>query len=534
MMPPLLVSFLALATTVAAVEPLPNANHIFNVLTSATRQWGSSLNHNGVSFFLATVPAGTLLHHGRGHADEIVGPEWLAFEPEHAANFAVQVRDGDGNHIPLPGAPPNASVKWHWPMIVSSEQLHSQPRSMAHKDHQQSVLRHQFHLPVRNYTMYPGYLHTLVPKRDLHLVYIDGMSAGKSTIGTLDSQDRVLLRRMRSPDARLWDDFGRAQDLCRMAKEQHGGRVDGFMRMEHGFEVILCDFSIMETVDVLKHEVKSEIFDFFVAVTNRYPGLGHDRVWLNSNTFVTAFEYPELNIFENSTDGALPNITLIGTEWADRLSADLEDLALTDDFPCASDFVVGAFNLDRHDWQAVADQYVLRFAKRIQALQSSPHIDEPGLLANTTASMLAVHINGTLSPAELTEAVDRCTYFFIPQPLIDRPLSEQPLAQRAITTVTTRVCSTLLSIAMEPSDDIDAQRGRLRDLQEWLQWPVWKYCDDGRGCGIDALCFTSIWPWGTQEDHDHPRCLNRGNFLESVFNSTGMGSYWSRGWDGRR
>ncbi|KAJ4290997.1 hypothetical protein N0V90_010193 [Kalmusia sp. IMI 367209] len=28
------------------------------------RQWGSSLNHNGMSFFMATVPTGTQLYHG--------------------------------------------------------------------------------------------------------------------------------------------------------------------------------------------------------------------------------------------------------------------------------------------------------------------------------------------------------------------------------------------------------------------------------------------------------------------------------------
>lgn len=45
------------------------------------------------------------------------------------------------------------------------------------------------------------------------------MSAGKTTNGTLDSWDCILLA------AQEWE-----------------GRVDGFVRMEGGFEVVLCEF----------------------------------------------------------------------------------------------------------------------------------------------------------------------------------------------------------------------------------------------------------------------------------------------------
>src|SRR3954451_7330658 len=65
-----------------------NTNHIFNAIHSSMRQWGSSLNHNGMSFFLATVPAGTRLYHGGSTRDPVIGPEWLAFEAEHALMFA--------------------------------------------------------------------------------------------------------------------------------------------------------------------------------------------------------------------------------------------------------------------------------------------------------------------------------------------------------------------------------------------------------------------------------------------------------------
>ena len=92
------VSAALLSTTCATsqVPKVPNANHVFNAIHSSMRQWGSSLNHNGMSFFLATVSAGTQLYHGTSKAEEIEGMEWLAFEPEHALMFAR----------PPPGPPP--------------------------------------------------------------------------------------------------------------------------------------------------------------------------------------------------------------------------------------------------------------------------------------------------------------------------------------------------------------------------------------------------------------------------------------------
>lgn len=80
--------FLVLVSTVSSDATVDNANHIFNAIHSSMRQWGSSLNHNGMSFFLATVPEGTQLYHGTWDPDFVKGMQWLAFEPEHALIFA--------------------------------------------------------------------------------------------------------------------------------------------------------------------------------------------------------------------------------------------------------------------------------------------------------------------------------------------------------------------------------------------------------------------------------------------------------------
>ena len=54
------------------------------------------------------------------------------------------------------------------------------------------------------------------------------MSAGKTANGTLDSQDCILLVA--------------AAGLCELAAQEWEGGVDRFVRMEGGFEVVLCEF----------------------------------------------------------------------------------------------------------------------------------------------------------------------------------------------------------------------------------------------------------------------------------------------------
>jgi len=48
------------------------------------RQFGSTLQHNGMSFAVVTMPEDTELYHGTFFSDRVNGTEWLAFEPEHA------------------------------------------------------------------------------------------------------------------------------------------------------------------------------------------------------------------------------------------------------------------------------------------------------------------------------------------------------------------------------------------------------------------------------------------------------------------
>ena len=187
----------------AESEPLSNARHVFNAIESSMRQWGSSLNHNGMSFFLATLPAGTQLHHGTGSDVPVTGMEWLAFEPEHALRFAWNVHlcdDPDKQHID------ELSLKWSWPHNLAHP---SEFPSTQHDPRHQEALGHRPPRPPLCLT--PGYIHTYSPTHPLRLLYIDGQSAAKSLNGTLDSQDYILLHSFSRPDPVL-NDGARAEE----------------------------------------------------------------------------------------------------------------------------------------------------------------------------------------------------------------------------------------------------------------------------------------------------------------------------------
>ncbi|EIW84056.1 hypothetical protein CONPUDRAFT_50649 [Coniophora puteana RWD-64-598 SS2] len=79
---------------------------------------------------------------------------------------------------------------------------------------------------------------TLAAARPLRVLYFDGSSAAKMEFGSMHTQDIVAWRKLH-PE-RMMDEYGRINDLCKWG-EQYG--LDGFVRMEPDFEVMLCNFT---------------------------------------------------------------------------------------------------------------------------------------------------------------------------------------------------------------------------------------------------------------------------------------------------
>lgn len=88
----------------------------------------------------------------------------------------------------------------------------------------------------------PVVLHTYMSQSSISLLYIDGQSAVLTSTGALDSQTAILLDTVDEFPSyeSTYNDAGRANELCKFAQEI---KVDGFVRMNAGFEILCCDYA---------------------------------------------------------------------------------------------------------------------------------------------------------------------------------------------------------------------------------------------------------------------------------------------------
>ncbi|POS86581.1 hypothetical protein EPUL_002242, partial [Erysiphe pulchra] len=218
-----------------------NAPHIFSSISGAMRQWDNSLKHNGMSIYPVTIAANTLFYHGGTTNNSIDKIEWLAFEVEHAEVFFTLD-----------------------PPITNNKSMY-----------------YLGHVEEQNYTGYLSTYRTTHPLKNV--IYFDGMSAGKSSIGTLDLQDRVLLQDTGFNRRPGFEDFLRIQEICKIMPQ-----LDGILRMELGFELIMCDTSKnLELLSITGHpqhfyQNKTEnVFwrsEYMRGVSKRYSGVGVGKV----------------------------------------------------------------------------------------------------------------------------------------------------------------------------------------------------------------------------------------------------------------
>lgn len=685
------------ANLIPTTDATTHANHIFNALHSSMRQFGSSLNHNGMSLFIATVPEGTEFYHGTSQKDRINGTQWLAFEPEHALLFARGHRGpppghgppGDGHappdiehekpkgpyfpdegidqsnptenkdhdkykspkdgskhhdgkdrkgrpgkhhsdkgchgpsrnesrpdaphHPPPPphhGPPPHhhdgppspphrcPPGEGHLPCEPSEGHRgppHRGPPSKHHgyppawfghhddHEHHEHHDDHEHHgdhgddehhehhgppphmffdelnehhhddekhrsvfslppigfwahrlgdllrNPKKRHTPPParpttsvipsspefietraeqeplvsddpkpkednsGYLHTYRTKHNLRLLYVDGQSAAKSKKGTLDTQDVLLLDDSIDHGSGMFGEMERAKQMCKMAHEQWNDRIDGILRMEGGFEIILCDFAAhLNVVNIVKTNPESrggglgggadngDGFSYYRAVAARYHGIGGGRVELDYENFVSAFAYPEAIYFDdtgrprlNNASGAIDDV---------RRAVDKMVLRKNDDFETVN-------------WQVVADMVVARYSDRIEYLASG---------SLSTLSSLQAEVGRAIRPfidysaRNSSAEIDRCASQFVPG---TQALTSTSVASQAIREVTNTLCSSLVSAFAQT--DHAAMLDQIKELKEYLAWTTWKQC---RGCAADEVCFLPIWPTGTAEDFVQPKC----------------------------
>ncbi|KAH8585586.1 hypothetical protein B0O99DRAFT_696328 [Bisporella sp. PMI_857] len=446
-----------------------NAPRIFNTVHSAMRQWGSSLQHNGMSFIPATIPANTQLYHGTSQKNAVEGMEWLSFEIEAAENFA---RPRRGRPPGGPGGPKGRDRPPGPPSGIKAEPEEQQ-----------------------------GYLHEYRTKRDLaRILYIDGMAAAKASIGTLDTQDYIL--RDGLDIAGPMGDYDRARDLCALGAEWN---IEGFIRMEPGFEIIICNFT--DTLELVTANQRPDWnqteglddlrqIELFRGVAARYQGVTNNRVRLDFSSLQTAYFYPFNLTNPDSTRAILPRLTNLESCQIAKIKNDLHAVLSRDKLG------------DTIDWQGIADMITSRYSERLQFLVAE----------TTTLKAVKSEVNFLLThfinyaDVSIPRAIEACSVHYL---LSVTPNTEEDvLIHTAVYTVSQQICTTLFQVRDivmhgESEAAADDVKVAVRKLIENLNWSTWLKCGD---CDYDEVCFVAIWPVGKPEDHERPSCLKAQDF----------------------
>lgn len=472
------------------------------------RQWGSSLAHNGMSLFRATIPANTHLYHGTHIPDPVTGMEWLAFEIEHAEVFARS--RGPGGRRP-PGGGPGGR-----PPGEGDRDRGGRPPPPMGRDREPESIAPRHDGP-NVYAEGHGYLHEYRAIRTLDkLLYLDGMSAGKTSVGTLDTQD-FLLRNDTSSSA-PWGDYERAKTMCELGAEWG---IEGIVRMEAGFELIFCNFTDgMELVSATRRpevdmpEGYNDLgqFEYMRGIAQRYQGITAGRVEVDYSSMVSAFFYSINLTNPDPTRAELPRLASSEPSDLKNIKSDLKAVFSQ---PTAE-------RKERIDWQGVVDMVVTRYSDRLQFMASNTTTQKS--ILSEINFLLNVYTNYSSPTPNIPEAIEKCTNHYL-NPVTPQTDSDH-LIHAAVSTVSHKICKTLFDVREEllageaaEWNTYEHAKSSIGKLIGYLGWSTWLECGK---CAYDEVCFVAIWPWGNVEDHKHPGCVKN----DDVWDRRG---YWDFG-----
>ena len=476
-----------------------NAFSIFNAVHSAMRQWGSALNHNGMSLMLATVPEGQLFYHGGPSSDRPQGInesgfDWLAFEPEHAQMFA---RSRDAG-FPRPGghAEDAATIAQDYDYYSSrhymyrgalendeadQKTLESYEEKGLHEEGEEADevdddddddddddeaddddgdgAAGPHYWPAER-----GYFHTYRANRPLNLLVIDGMGAGKADYGCLDSQDLLLLDWSEKEEERRRKQFfngeiERAGGLCDLARDWAwgngvGDRIDGFIRAEAGFEIIYCDFSAeasgLDVVSIQPSPFANQTgglpafiqAEFLRGVAQRYHGFPAGRIHVDWSSMVSAFFY---NVNLTNPDFSRPELPRLSSATRNERRAIRSRL---------QEVVAARARFAPHrgkavvDWQGIVDLVVTRFSRRLDQLVRDTSAPITHLASRMLPTFIYSYVNYTDPDEPQARQMERCTQHYLTGALALESLwtPEDKAIYLAVQTVTETICQAVFDI----------------------------------------------------------------------------------------
>ncbi|KAG2349970.1 hypothetical protein BDR05DRAFT_923899 [Suillus weaverae] len=379
---------------------------------------------------------------------------------------------------------------------------------------------------------------TLAVTKPMKVLYFDGNSAAKLPEGTMDTQDLVAWSEMKPK----WvnNEEQRIKDLCKWG-QKYG--VNGFVRMEMNFEIMICDFtSHMEVVSFLNLEstrfgdglylpedpnTVHHTFEVMHSASWRdlYPG--ETRIVLDFSGLVSFYD-----------TALVPSLVprRVGLErWDHRVGGiSSEDIERVQD-RLARTLVRSPVTTSGIDWKTVLRVVIDRYASRLEMMRYllNTTLDDRSifdhaqqvqrqlrtmLLPYTVFAVLppntSITANATNSWAApiFRECATSHTASIVARGTTLTP-SERLLLQAVrettheICRVATKMWASGLIAGVDPfyppeqcpeASHIHTLMGEWKEdvtqLISWLDWSVWVKCRPA--CGIEEMCYLPTWPLG--------------------------------------
>ncbi|KAF5341943.1 hypothetical protein D9611_001255 [Ephemerocybe angulata] len=373
---------------------------------------------------------------------------------------------------------------------------------------------------------------TLAATRPLNVLYFDGSSAAKMP-GTMDAQD--VLRGKVEP-GRLFDEVNRIMDLCKWGKKYN---LDGFMRMEMDFEIMLCDFTQgVEVASFLNlHSLQPGIpgvpnpkrignlpgtlllqaFRVLEAgkTHDRFPGETRAKLDLTRLTsFYDTDMFPSLVAERYGQERWDHRVAQLGADGREQLLSRLDDVLSSTGKEQVGSGV---------DWTSLIRVIIHRHADRLEILRymlNSTDEEVAKTLADIhdyTTSMLDPYILHGVRPINASSAsiewaapifeVCASTHTKIISTTLKSKLTySETLILGAVDGVLHEICRVVVGIWAEgvvlqlpgaesrPAEDVITDwSARVDKLMKWLDWSVWVKCNPG--CSFEETCYLPTWPW---------------------------------------
>lgn len=485
---------------------------VFDSVGSLMQHWTNTRYRNGHNIVPGTVPIGTLLYHGTYKQEVPTEPEWTALDPELSYLFCRS-------------DPTNSSASGYW------------------------------HL-------------TLVATRPLKVLYFDGSSAAKMQSGPLDSQDIVIWGEVRLD--RTLDERKRINKLCDWGREFE---LDGFMRMEMDFEIMLCDFTRgVEIVSFLN--IQPDEDKWLHSAPSNPPGPEPELPPGDGASYTLQHRVIEAGMWHNAFPGEtrvnldvtrlvsfydtdlFPSLTdaRFGQErWEHRL----QGLVALDSkrFQTRIREVFGQELGSGVDWRTLIHVVVDRYAERLEVLQyllnTTSTTEHAKKIQRQLRTMLVPYILHTAAPTPDSTnyswalpvyehcATTHTRYISSTPSILAKLTKSESLILRSIQEVSKEICRVVVGMWAEgvelgldiippastsPSSStsilelgstaitgiMDQWQKRTQDLMAWLDWSVWAKCNTA--CGHEEVCYLPTWPFlhGPYWPHDPSSGLDVG------------------------